>query len=92
MSLITETASGLQATASDLLSLWGQYEATKLNTRFLELNNQNMALQTAAVSQNAQAAATVKPAQSFSDWVKANPMLAAGAGLGLAVVVWMAVK
>jgi len=90
MSLVTEVSDKLGV--ADILQLWGQYEATKQNIRFLELTNQNKALESASVSQNAQAGATVKPAQSFSDWVKANPMLAAGAGLGLAAMVWMAVK
>lgn len=92
MSIVQDTASGLQRTAADLLGIWGQYEAAKVNLRFLELQNQNKALEVASVSQNAQAAAAVKPAQSVAEWVSANPMLAAGAGLGVAALVWWAIK
>jgi hypothetical protein len=92
MSVIQETASGLQKTAADLLGIWGAYERAKVDIRFLELQNQNKALEVASVSQNAQAAATVRPAQSVSDWVSANPMLAAGAGLGVAALIWLAVR
>lgn len=82
-----------KSTASDLLSLWGQYEATKLNTRFLELQNQNANIDAILKTQNAQAgAAAAVQTQSFSGWAQANPVMAAGLGAAALLLVWLAVK
>jgi len=79
--------------ASDLLALVGQYEAQKLNTRFLELENQNKSLDAILKTQNAQAnAAAHTQGQSFSDWMKANPTMAAGLGVAALVLVYLAVR
>ena len=81
-----------KSTASDLLSLWGQYEATKLNTRFLELQNQNQAIDAVLKTQNSQAGAAAATDQTFSAWMKANPMLAAGLGVAALALLWVAVR
>jgi hypothetical protein len=82
---------GFTSGASDLLALVGQYEAQKLNSRFLELENQNRALDAVLKTQNSQAAAPVQQ-MTFGEWIKANPALAAGIGGGVLLLVWLAVR
>lgn len=90
--IIQDVAAGLSSTASDLLSVWGQYEATRLNMRFMELQNQVALLQAVSKPSNPQGGAPVASAGGASEWIKANPALAAGLAVGAGLLIYLAVK